>query len=103
VSIDVSYDEQLINMLEERVRRNQQETSVPSVRRAWEGWSAWVDKHPAQVLLFILLFALVLAAIKLRIDPPSPEFNWENRWWQIALNVARGEGYISCKENYFPF
>jgi hypothetical protein len=90
-------------MVEERFRRNQQETWALSARTVWDGWSAWINRHPALVLLSILLFALVLGVIKLRIDPPSPEFNWENRWWQIALNVARGEGYISCKPNYFPF
>lgn len=90
-------------MLKERVGSNRQNSLAPPRRRVWEGWSAWVDSHPALVLLSILIFALVLGVIKLRIDPPSPEFNWENRWWQIALNVARGEGYISCKPNYFPF
>jgi 4-amino-4-deoxy-L-arabinose transferase-like glycosyltransferase len=90
-------------MLEERVGSNSQNSFVLFHRRVWEGWSAWVGKHPALVLLSILLFALVLGAIKLRIDPPSPEFNWENRWWQIALHVTRGEGYVSCKPDYFPF
>jgi hypothetical protein len=90
-------------MLQERVGKNQQATLALSFQRLWSRWSTWIDRHPAQVLLSILLFALVLGVIKLRIDPPSPEFNWENRWWQIALNVARGEGYVSCKDNYFPF
>src|SRR5687768_12270545 len=90
-------------MLEQPVGRNPQNSFVLFRRRVWEGCSAWIDKHPVLVLLSILLFALILGAIKLRIDPPSPEFNWENRWWQIAVNIARGEGYISCKPNYFPF
>jgi 4-amino-4-deoxy-L-arabinose transferase-like glycosyltransferase len=90
-------------MLEERVGSNSQNSFVLFHRKVWEGWRAWVDKHPALVLLSILLFALILGVIKLRIDPPSPEFNWENRWWQIALNVTRGEGYVSCKPDYFPF
>lgn len=90
-------------MLKERVGRNQSDSFFPFHRRMWEGWSAWIEKHPALVLLSILLFALVLGLIKLRIDPPSPEFNWENRWWQIAVHISRGEGYISCKPNYFPF
>lgn len=90
-------------MLDEHAGRKHSENLTLSARRLSDGWSAWIDAHSAHVLLSILLFALVLGAIKLRIDPPSPEFNWENRWWQIALNVARGEGYISCKPNYFPF
>lgn len=90
-------------MLDEHAGRKQLENSTLSASRLSNGWITWIDAHSAQVLLSILLFALLLGAIKLRIDPPSPEFNWENRWWQIALNVARGEGYISCKPNYFPF
>lgn len=90
-------------MLKEPVGGGQRASLILFHRRAWEGWSAWIEKHPAQALLSILFFALVLGVIKLRIDPPSPEFNWENRWWQIAIHLSRGEGYISCKPNYFPF
>jgi 4-amino-4-deoxy-L-arabinose transferase-like glycosyltransferase len=64
---------------------------------------AWADGHAALALLLLTALMLVLGTIKLWLDPPSFEFNWENRWWQIALNVARGEGYVSCKEIYFPF
>lgn len=90
-------------MSAEHVRRTPRENITLSVRRLWEECSAWIDRHPALMLSAILLLALILGIIKLRIDPPSPEFNWENRWWQIALNVARGDGYVSCKPNYFPF
>ena len=90
-------------MFDEHVGSNRQENLTLSVRKVWEGGNAWIDRHPALVLVSILFLALVLGIIKLQIDPPSPEFNWENRWWQIALNVARGDGYISCKPNYFPF
>jgi 4-amino-4-deoxy-L-arabinose transferase-like glycosyltransferase len=90
-------------MLEEHIGRDQQDSLPLWHRRVWESWRAWIDRRPAVVLVSILLFALVLGLIKLRIDPPSPEFSWENRWWQIALNVSRGEGYVSCKPNYFPF
>jgi hypothetical protein len=90
-------------MLKERIQRNQEDSIALFHRKAWDGWSAWIDRHPAIVLVSIVLFALILGLIKLRIDPPSPEFNWENRWWQIAINVVHGEGFISCKPNYFPF
>ncbi|MBA2459930.1 MAG: glycosyltransferase family 39 protein, partial [Gemmatimonadales bacterium] len=55
------------------------------------------------VLLLIMLLALVLGMAELWVRPPSFEFNWENRWWQIAVNVARGDGYVACKTIYFPF
>lgn len=90
-------------MSAEHVRRTQNENIASAVRKLWDECNAWIDRHPALVLSSILLFALILGIIKLRIDPPSPEFNWENRWWQIALNVVRGDGYVSCKPNYFPF
>lgn len=90
-------------MSTEHVQRNQPETIARPVRKVWGQCSAWIDRHPAVVLSSILLLALILGIIKLRIDPPSPEFNWENRWWQIAINLTRGDGYVSCKPNYFPF
>ena len=67
-------------MFDEHVGKNRQENLEFSVRKVWEGWSAWIDRHPALLLLSILFLALVLGIIKLQIDPPSPEFNWENRW-----------------------
>src|SRR5215216_4153383 len=90
-------------MLEEHVQREQKKTVVLSYRKMWDGWIAWIDQHPTWVLLSILFMTLILGIVKLRIDPPSPEFNWDNRWWQIALHVARGEGYIACQPIYFPF
>jgi hypothetical protein len=72
-------------------------------RRAREDAWAWVDRNSAAILLLVLLFALALGVVKLWIDRPSFDYNWENRWWQIALNVARGEGYVACKPLYFPF
>src|SRR5215216_1060141 len=90
-------------MLEEHVQREQKKTVVLSYRKMWDGWIAWIDQHPTWVLLSILFMTLILGIIKLRIDPPSPEFNWDNRWWQIAIHVARGEGYIACQPIYFPF
>ena len=73
------------------------------LRRAWTGLWNWVDRRPARMLVMILLMALALGTVKLWIDRPSFEYNWENRWWQIALNVARGQGYVACKPLYFPF
>jgi 4-amino-4-deoxy-L-arabinose transferase-like glycosyltransferase len=63
----------------------------------------WADRHTALVLFLLAALMVVLGVLKLWLDRPSFEFNWENRWWQIALNLARGEGYVSCKEIYFPF
>jgi hypothetical protein len=63
----------------------------------------WIDRRPAQVLLLIMLLALLLGIAKLWLDPPNIEWELQNRWWQIALNVARGEGYTACKAIYFPF
>jgi hypothetical protein len=73
------------------------------LRRMRGSWHAWVNVRPALVLTLIMLLALLLGLAKLWLDPPSPEFNWENRWWQIALNVAHGDGYVACKPIYFPF
>src|SRR5215217_2216561 len=64
---------------------------------------AWVEERPGPVLLLILLLALILGIVSLWLHPPDFQFNWENRWWQIAVNVARGEGYVACKTIYFPF
>jgi 4-amino-4-deoxy-L-arabinose transferase-like glycosyltransferase len=50
-----------------------------------------------------MLVVISAGVAKLWLNPPSFEFNWENRWWQIAVNVARGDGYIACKPIYFPF
>jgi hypothetical protein len=48
----------------------------------------WIDRRPAQVLLLIMLLALLLGIAKLWLDPPNIEWELQNRWWQIALNVA---------------
>ena len=80
----------------------QQGTGWP-FRWVYGRFRTWVDTHPMHALMLIMLLTLVLGVAKLWLDPPSFEFNWENRWWQIALNVARGDGYVACKTNYFPF
>lgn len=90
-------------MFEEHVPGEQQAIIGLSHRKMWDGLIAWIDRHSAQILLLLLAVTLILGVIKLRIDPPSPEFNWDNRWWQIALHVARGEGYLACQPIYFPF
>jgi 4-amino-4-deoxy-L-arabinose transferase-like glycosyltransferase len=92
-----------MDMLEERLQRGQRKISILFSPKIWNARTAWIDRHPFRLLLCILLCAVILGIIKLRIDPPSPEFNWDNRWWQIALHVARGEGYIACQPIYFPF
>jgi 4-amino-4-deoxy-L-arabinose transferase-like glycosyltransferase len=63
----------------------------------------WAERRPGPALLLILLVALILGLVHLWLYPPSHHFNWENRWWQIAVHVARGEGYVACKTIYFPF
>lgn len=63
----------------------------------------WVEERPAAALLLLLLLTLLLGVMQLWLHPPSVEFNWNNRWWQIAVNVARGDGYVACKTTYFPF
>jgi 4-amino-4-deoxy-L-arabinose transferase-like glycosyltransferase len=90
-------------MFEERVQKERQKTLLMSYRKLLAGLIAWIDRHPVGILLSFLLITLILGIIKLRIDPPSPEFNWDNRWWQIALHVVRGEGYVACQPIYFPF
>lgn len=90
-------------MLEEHVRKGPPETFILFHQSMGTRWIAWIDRHVTLLLLLAVFFALILGMVKLRIDPPSPEFNWENRWWQIALNVVRGDGYVSCKTLYFPF
>jgi hypothetical protein len=90
-------------MFEEQVQRDRQKTPGLSFRWLWAGPIALLDRHPKLILLSLLVLTLILGMIKLRIDPPSPEFNWDNRWWQIALHVVRGEGYVACQSIYFPF
>jgi 4-amino-4-deoxy-L-arabinose transferase-like glycosyltransferase len=63
----------------------------------------WAERRPALALLLIVLVALILGLVHLWLHPPSYHFNWENRWWQIAVHVARGDGYVACKTIYFPF
>jgi hypothetical protein len=65
---------------------------------------AWADTQgPRSALLLIISVVIVMGMAHLWLSPPDFEFNWENRWWQIAVNVARGDGYIACKPIYFPF
>ncbi|HET6779034.1 MAG TPA: glycosyltransferase family 39 protein, partial [Gemmatimonadales bacterium] len=71
--------------------------------RAHVSLLAAVEERPAAALLLIMALVMLLGVVKLWLNPPSPEFNWDNRWWQIAVNVARGDGYVSCKPIYFPF
>ena len=72
-------------------------------RRSLAQLLGWIDERPGQALGLIVLLAVGLGVAKLWIDRPSFEYNWENRWWQIALHVARGQGYVACKPLYFPF
>jgi 4-amino-4-deoxy-L-arabinose transferase-like glycosyltransferase len=64
---------------------------------------AWVDERPVPALLAILLFVSILGLAHLWWHPPDLASNWENRWWQIGVNIARGDGYVACKPIYFPF
>jgi 4-amino-4-deoxy-L-arabinose transferase-like glycosyltransferase len=64
---------------------------------------SWIEHRPALALLLILLLASVMGIVQLSSHPPNFNVNWENRWWQIGVNVARGEGYVACKTIYFPF
>jgi hypothetical protein len=63
---------------------------------------AWSALRPASTLGLIVLLALTLGVARLWLDPPSPQRNWENRWWQIALHVKDGDGYVACKPIYMP-
>jgi len=71
--------------------------------RGYERFLALIDRYPSRALMLTMLFAGALGIVKLWIDPPSFDFNWENRWWQIAVNLSRGLGYEACKPIYFPF
>jgi 4-amino-4-deoxy-L-arabinose transferase-like glycosyltransferase len=75
----------------------------PPITAVFRRLLVWVEDRPASALLLIMLLTSVLGIAQLWMHPPGFEFNWENRWWQIAVNVARGEGYVSCKTIYFPF
>jgi 4-amino-4-deoxy-L-arabinose transferase-like glycosyltransferase len=90
-------------MIEEHAQSTGWRAAGAHYKRALAHGLSWIDLHPIQALVPILLLTALLGVVKLWIDPPSFEFNWENRWWQIALNVARGQGYVSCKPLYFPF
>ena len=77
--------------------------ALPLVVGAAQRFLSWIDHRPAPALLLIIVMASVMGIVHLSSYPPNSDFNWENRWWQIALNVARGEGYVACKTIYFPF
>jgi hypothetical protein len=62
-----------------------------------------IERRPVPALLLVMFAVLVLGIAQLWFHPPNFEFNWENRWWQIAVSVARGDGYVACKPIYFPF
>ena len=77
--------------------------ALPLVVGAAQRFLSWIEHRPAPALLLIILMAAVMGIVQLSSHPPDFNFNWENRWWQIAVNVARGEGYVACKTIYFPF
>lgn len=77
--------------------------ALPLVVGAAQRFLSWIEHRPAPALLLIMLMASVMGIVQLSSHPPNFNFNWENRWWQIAVNVARGEGYVACKAIYFPF
>src|SRR5215216_1500012 len=95
-------DERL-DMFKEHIQKDRQKSFVLSYRNAWDSSIAWIDRHPRRVLWAILFLTLFLGIVKLWRNPPSPEFNWDNRWWQIAVHLTRGEGYVACQPIYFPF
>jgi hypothetical protein len=90
-------------MQEERAILNPILGIGPRLGAAYRRLVVWVEERPAPALLLIMLLVLILGIAKLWLHPPSFEFNWENRWWQIAVNLARGDGYVACKTIYFPF
>jgi asparagine N-glycosylation enzyme membrane subunit Stt3 len=63
----------------------------------------WLDRNFRFVLMLILLLTLLPGAVilwwRLEYDP------WQasDFWSQITLNVAHGQGYVGCRQSYFPF
>jgi dolichyl-phosphate-mannose-protein mannosyltransferase len=83
-----------------RVRspRNQYEVIAQTVCHL----GSWLDRNSRFALMLILLLALVPGVVTLwRLEPGM----WKTNvlWSQIALNVANGQGYVSCDQDYFPF
>lgn len=80
--------------------------SVVTFRRVTRS-AAWlgrcVDMHPLYALSLILLLASILGAFRLWRGLPTAGGGRENLWWQVALSVARGHGYMGCGVAYFPF
>jgi len=70
--------------------------------RVLAGLDARIDLHPLQVLGLILLLALILNVAALWIYPPSLDLGDAQQWWEIALNVSHGQGYVGCISGYFP-
>ncbi len=63
----------------------------------------WTDLHPLRALALILILAATLNAAKLQINPPNLDMGDAAQWWQLALSVAHGDGYVMCYPTYFPF
>jgi hypothetical protein len=71
--------------------------------RSRVGLDGWIDLHPLRVLGLILLLALILNAAKLWIIPPTLDTGDAQQWWDLALDVSHGLGYVRCFPSYFPF
>lgn len=66
-----------------------------------ENWIERIDHHPFRVLGLICLLALILNVGDFLI-PPSAPLGDTSQWWELALNIAHGRGYVACYRWYFP-
>lgn len=70
----------------------------------WPRVIGWIGTRPLRVLLFIFLLDLGLDVASLwRSRAAIVPAGKANEYWQIALNVAHGRGYVACLPFYFPF
>jgi 4-amino-4-deoxy-L-arabinose transferase-like glycosyltransferase len=63
----------------------------------------WVGQYPLRALALVVFVGSILGTGNLLVHPPDVEFSQVNLWWEIALNLAHGRGYVGCAPAYFPF
>jgi hypothetical protein len=62
-----------------------------------------LDLHSTWFLILITVLTFLLGTAVMILRPPAVSWGQTGTWWELALNLAHGEGYSLCVEVYFPF
>src|SRR5438552_6937935 len=57
----------------------------------------------SRAVLWVLLTGLLAFSGWLWLHPPALSSGETSHWWPVIINVARGQGYAGCFQEYFPF